>query len=207
MWSPIAGGLLSGKHRRNKAAPEGTRQVAGWKEPPVRDENALWNIVDELVAIAEAHGVSGAQIALAWLLGRPAVTSVIIGGRTEAQFRDNLASVNVKLTDDERSRLDKVSQPPLIYPYWHQSWTAKDRLGHADLALHAPFLKRVRRFVEGAFFEGRKGRRDRSKAACSSPSGRRWRTVASGQAIARRMTAARPHRRLAPRSKNDANGR
>src|SRR6202789_4386535 len=141
VWSPIAGGLLSGKHRRDKAAPAGTRQVAGWKEPPVRDENALWNIVDELVAIADAHHVSGAQIALAWLLGRPAVTSVIIGGRTEAQFRDNLASVNVKLTDDERARLDKVSQPPLIYPYWHQSWTAKDRLGHADLALHAPFMK------------------------------------------------------------------
>jgi aryl-alcohol dehydrogenase-like predicted oxidoreductase len=141
VWSPIAGGLLSGKHRRNKAVPEGSRQVAGWKEPPVRDENALWDIVDELVAIAEAHRVSAAQVALAWLLGRPGVTSLIIGGRTEAQFRDNLASVNVKLTEDERARLDKVSQPPLIYPYWHQSWTAKDRLGHADLALHAPFMK------------------------------------------------------------------
>src|SRR6204780_2031755 len=58
VWSPIAGGLLSGKHRRNKAAPEGSRQVAGWKEPPVRDENALWDIVDELVAIAESHRVS-----------------------------------------------------------------------------------------------------------------------------------------------------
>ena len=102
VWSPIAGGLLSGKHRRNKQA-EGTRQMAGWKEPPVRDENALWGIVDELVAIAEARKVSGAQIALAWLIGRPAVTSLIIGGRTEAQFRDNLACVNVKLTDDERA--------------------------------------------------------------------------------------------------------
>jgi aryl-alcohol dehydrogenase-like predicted oxidoreductase len=101
----------------------------------------VWDIVDELVAIADAHRVSGAQIALAWLLGRPAVTSLIIGGRTEAQFRDNLASINVKLTDDERARLDKVSQPPLIYPYWHQSQAAKDRLGPADLALHAPFLK------------------------------------------------------------------
>ncbi len=49
VWSPIAGGLLSGKHRRNKAAPEGSRQMAGWKEPPVRDEEALWDIVDELV--------------------------------------------------------------------------------------------------------------------------------------------------------------
>ena len=140
VWSPLAGGLLSGKHRRNKTAPEGTRQFAGWTEPPIRDENALWDIVDELVAIGEAHGVSAAQIALAWLLGRPAVTSLIIGGRTEAQFRDNLACVDVKLTDDERARLDKVSQPPLIYPYWHQSWTAKDRLSAADLVLHAPYL-------------------------------------------------------------------
>ena len=66
VWSPLAGGLLSGKHRRNKAAPEGTRQFAGWTEPPVRDENALWAIVDELVAIGEARGVSAAQVALAW---------------------------------------------------------------------------------------------------------------------------------------------
>jgi hypothetical protein len=51
-------------------------------------------------------------------------------------------SVHVKLTEGERVRLDKVSQPPPIYPYWHQSWTAKDRFGPADLVLHAPFLKR-----------------------------------------------------------------
>jgi aryl-alcohol dehydrogenase-like predicted oxidoreductase len=139
-WSPLAGGLLSGKHRRDKTA-EGSRVVAGWGEPPIRDEPALWAVVEELVAIGHTHDVSAAQIALAWLLGRPAVTTLIIGGRTEAQFRDNLACVNVKLTDDERLRLDKVSQPPLIYPYWHQSWTAKDRLGPADLALHAPYLK------------------------------------------------------------------
>jgi aryl-alcohol dehydrogenase-like predicted oxidoreductase len=141
VWSPLAGGLLSGKHRRNKQA-EGSRQMAGWKEPPVRDEEALWGIVDELVAIAEAHKASAAQIALAWLLQRPAVTSLIIGGRTEAQFRDNLACVNVKLSADERARLDKASLPPLIYPYWHQSWTASDRFGPADLALHAPHLQK-----------------------------------------------------------------
>ena len=139
VWSPLAGGLLSGKHRRNQAAA-GTRFSAGWKEPPVRDEEALWRTVDELVAIGAAHGVSAARVALAWLLGRPAVTSLVIGGRTEAQFRDNLAAIDVRLTDEERMRLDKVSEPPLIYPYWHQSWTAKDRLNAADLALHAPFL-------------------------------------------------------------------
>src|SRR5271157_1966060 len=141
VWSPIAGGLLSGKHRRNKAAPEGTRQTAGWTEPPIADEGKLWHIVDALVEIGEAKGVSAARVALAWLLGRPGVTSLVIGGRTESQFKDNLAAVDVKLTEDERGRLDKVSQPPLIYPYWHQSNTASDRFNAADLVLHRPFLK------------------------------------------------------------------
>ncbi len=140
VWSPIAGGLLSGKHRRNKNAPEGTRQMAGWTEPPIADENKLWDIVDELVAIGEAHGVSAARIALAWLLERPGVSSIIIGGRNEAQFTDNLAAVDVKLTAEERARLDKVSQPTLLYPYWHQAWTAKDRLGPADLSLIGPYI-------------------------------------------------------------------
>ena len=142
VWSPIAGGLLSGKHRRNKAAPEGTRQTAGWNEPPIADEGKLWDIVDELVAIGEARGVSAARIALAWLLERPAVTSLIVGGRTEAQFRDNLASLEIKLTPEERARLDKVSRPALLYPYWHQAHAASDRLGAADLALLAPYLKK-----------------------------------------------------------------
>jgi aryl-alcohol dehydrogenase-like predicted oxidoreductase len=139
-WSPIAGGLLSGKHRRNQKTPEGTRQFAGWREPPIHDEGKLWDIVDALVAIAGERGVSAAQVALAWLLGRPAVTSVIVGGRTEAQFKDNLAAAELKLTAEERARLDKVSQPPLLYPYWHQAMAAKDRLGEADLALLRPYL-------------------------------------------------------------------
>jgi aryl-alcohol dehydrogenase-like predicted oxidoreductase len=141
VWSPIAGGLLSGKHRRNQKTPEGTRQFAGWKEPPIHDEGKLWDIVDALVAVADERGVSGAQIALAWLLERPGVVSLIIGGRTEAQIKDNLGAAALKLTREERARLDKVSRPPLLYPYWHQSWTAKDRFGPADLALHAHHLQ------------------------------------------------------------------
>jgi len=140
VWSPLAGGLLSGKHRRDKTAPEGTRQTAGWKEPPIYNEGRLWDIVDELVAIGEAHGVSAARIALAWTLGRAGVTSLVIGGRTEAQFKDNLAATEVKLTPEESARLDKVSQPTLLYPYWHQAWTANDRLSAADLSLLAPYL-------------------------------------------------------------------
>src|ERR1700735_3273124 len=92
VWSPIAGGLLSGKHRRDKAAPAGTRQAAGWREPPIADEGKLWDIVDALVEIGEGMGISAARVALAWLLGRPGVTSLIVGGRTEAQFKDNLAA-------------------------------------------------------------------------------------------------------------------
>jgi aryl-alcohol dehydrogenase-like predicted oxidoreductase len=140
VWSPLAGGLLSGKHRKDRAKPEGSRQLAGWTQPPIRDEERLWRIVDTLVAIAEARGIPAAQVALAWLLGRPGVASVIVGARTEAQLKDNLGAVDVKLTDDERSRLDKVSQPPLLYPYWHQRDVASDRLGPADLSLIGPYL-------------------------------------------------------------------
>jgi len=73
-----------------------------------------------------------ARVALAWLLGRPGVTSLVIGGRTEEQFRDSLQAAGLRLADDERARLDAVSAPPMIYPYWHQNWTAAARLGPAD---------------------------------------------------------------------------
>ncbi|WP_217578764.1 aldo/keto reductase [Mesorhizobium sp. GbtcB19] len=139
IWSPLAGGLLSGKHRRNQSVPEGTRQFAGWTEPPIRDESRLWDIVDTLTSIAKDRGVSAAQVALAWRIGPKAVTSVIIGGRTEAQFRDNLAAADLKLTEDDRNRLDAVSLPPVIYPYWHQLYVS-DRLSEADMALLAPHV-------------------------------------------------------------------
>ena len=88
----------------------------------------------------DARGVSGARVALAWLLGRPGVTSVIIGARSEAQFRDNLAAADLKLTEEELKRLDAASRPPLLYPYWHQALAAKDRLSPADLTLLGPYL-------------------------------------------------------------------
>ena len=140
VWSPLAGGLLSGKHRRNQQTPEGTRQLAGWTEPPIRDEERLWRIVDAVVAVAESRGVSGAQVALAWTLGRPGIASVVIGGRTEAHIADNLGAADLVLTAAERQTLDEVSAPPILYPYWHQLATAKDRLGAADLALLGPHV-------------------------------------------------------------------
>ena len=142
VWSPLAGGLLSGKYRRNQAAPEGTRHLADWGEPPVRDESALYDVVDVLVSIAEARGVSAAQIALAWLIARPQVTSVIVGARNEAQLLDNLLAAGLTLNNEEIERLNQVSQLPLLYPYWHQAQTAPDRLSAADLSLIAPYLKK-----------------------------------------------------------------
>ncbi len=142
VWSPLAGGLLSGKYRRNQAAPEGTRHLADWGEPPVRDESALYDVVDVLVSIAEARGVSAAQIALAWLIARPRVTSVIVGARNETQLQDNLLAAGLTLNNEEIERLNQVSQLPLLYPYWHQAQTAPDRLSAADLSLIAPYLKK-----------------------------------------------------------------
>jgi aryl-alcohol dehydrogenase-like predicted oxidoreductase len=140
VWSPLAGGLMSGKYRRGRTAPEGSRQLTDWNEPPVRDEDKLYDTVDVLVDIAEGHGVSAAQVTLAYLLGRPAVTSLVIGARTGEQLADNLAAADLTLTEGERARLDKVSELPLIYPYWHQVATAQDRLSPADLSLLGPYL-------------------------------------------------------------------
>jgi aryl-alcohol dehydrogenase-like predicted oxidoreductase len=144
IWSPLAGGLLSGKYRRD-SAPESGRHVGGFREPPVYDWDKLYSVIDVVVAIAEARGVSGAQVALSWALGRPGVTSVIIGGRTGAQFQDNIAAAAFKLSSEERQRLDDVSRAPLLYPYWHQSFTAQDRLSPVDLDLIAPFAEEFKR--------------------------------------------------------------
>ena len=94
-WSPIAGGLLSGKYRRGVDAPAGSRHLSDWDEPPVHDEDKLYDTIEELVAIGDDHGVSAAQVALAYLIGKPAVTSVIVGARTEEQLADNLGSAEL----------------------------------------------------------------------------------------------------------------
>jgi len=114
-----------------------------WGEPPIRDENRLYDIIDALVKVGEGRGVSAAQVALAWLTGRAGVASVIVGARTEAQLIDNLASAQLILTAEERTLLDDVSLLPLIYPYWHQL-NAAERLGSADLSLLAPHVARAK---------------------------------------------------------------
>ncbi|MDQ6938001.1 MAG: aldo/keto reductase [Actinomycetota bacterium] len=140
VWSPIAGGLLSGKYRRGVDAPEGSRHLGDWDEPPIHDEDQLYDTIETLVGIGSAHGVSAAQVALAYIIGKPAVTSVIVGARTEEQLSDNLGAASLELTEDEVSRLDAVSAQPLRYPYWHQARTSADRLSPADLSLLARHL-------------------------------------------------------------------
>ncbi|WDR04559.1 aldo/keto reductase [Devosia rhodophyticola] len=140
VWSPLAGGLLSGKYRRD-GGPDTGRHVGGSREPPIHDRERLYDIVDVIVEIARERGVSGAQVALAWTLGRPGVTSVVIGGRNQAQFSDNLAAAELVLSAGERARLNAVSQPNLPYPYWHQAFTAHDRLGPIDRDLIGPHLE------------------------------------------------------------------
>jgi aryl-alcohol dehydrogenase-like predicted oxidoreductase len=134
IWSPLVAGLLTGKHTREGFA-EGSRQANGWTEPPIRDWDRLWNIVDVLREVAGDRSV--AQVALAWLLQRPAVATLVVGGRTEVQFAETLGAVDLSLTRDEVARLDAVSRPPLIYPYWHQNQFAQPRFSKADWALHA----------------------------------------------------------------------
>jgi aryl-alcohol dehydrogenase-like predicted oxidoreductase len=135
IWSPLAGGLLSGKYRRGQPPPPGSRHAGEWSEPPVYDEGRLYDTIEVLIELAADRGVSAAQVALAWLLARPGITSVIVGARTEEQLADNLAAASLELTPAEQARLEAVSRPPLIYPFWHHRNAAGDRLSEADLSL------------------------------------------------------------------------
>lgn len=135
VWSPLAGGLLSGKYRRNMVAPAGARHTTDWGEPPVYDWDRAYDAIEVLVSVAESKGVSPARVALAYLLGKPAVTSLIVGVRNEQQLADNLGAADIVLDRDERERLDKATALPLLYPYWHQASNASDRLSAADESL------------------------------------------------------------------------
>jgi aryl-alcohol dehydrogenase-like predicted oxidoreductase len=116
VWSPLAGGLLSGKFGPGASTEEGFRR-SNFDFPPVELDRA-WRCVAEMRAIADARGVSVSQIALAWLLSKPHVTSVIIGVKRIEQLEDNLGAIDITLTEEELTRLDIVSALPLYYPGW-----------------------------------------------------------------------------------------
>jgi aryl-alcohol dehydrogenase-like predicted oxidoreductase len=115
VWSPLAGGFLSGKYSRDEDAREGRR--AAFDFPPV-DKDRGYAVIDAMRPIAEAKGVSVAQVALAWLLHQPVVTSVIVGAKKPEQLADNIGSTKVILTADELATLDEVSALPAEYPGW-----------------------------------------------------------------------------------------
>jgi len=117
-WSPLAGGFLTGKYRKNQPPPEGVRRSSSENVFLKIDEDKGFAIVDELERIAKEHEASIAQAALRYLLQKPGVTSVIIGARTPEQLADNLKCVDWELTSEELTRLDEISKPPRIYPYW-----------------------------------------------------------------------------------------
>jgi aryl-alcohol dehydrogenase-like predicted oxidoreductase len=153
VWSPLAGGLLSGKYRRGEDGPEGARHLTDWDEPPVYDTDALYDVVDVLVEVGEAHGVSAARVALAWLLGRPGVTSLVIGARTEEQLADNLGAA--------RGGQPPAAALPVLAP-------GQDRVGPpvGGRPLAAGLTRRLRRRRPGRPRPSgrRRGRRTRSTA-------------------------------------------
>src|SRR3984885_5638704 len=126
VWSPLAGGLLSGKYKRGEQGAEGVRRK-NFDFPPVNKERAF-NILDTLHPMAEAKRQSVAQLALALLLHQSVVTSVIIGANKMEQLEDNLKSVDVQFTAEELKQLDAVSKLPVEYPGWMLEFTGYDRL-------------------------------------------------------------------------------
>jgi aryl-alcohol dehydrogenase-like predicted oxidoreductase len=126
VWSPLAGGLLSGKFSRENQKPEGSRRSEF--DFPIVDKERTWKILDAIKPIAEAHGCSAARISLAWLLAKPFVTSVIIGAKRSEQLEDNLAAVDLKLSEEELKKLDEVSALPPEYPGWMLPFQGAARL-------------------------------------------------------------------------------
>ncbi|RKG94343.1 aldo/keto reductase [Corallococcus carmarthensis] len=116
VWSPLAGGFLSGKYRRGAEGPEGARRTT-FDFPPVDRERA-YNAIDVMDVVAKETGTTVARVALAWLLHQPHVTTVILGAKTQAQLDDNLAATELRLSPAQLAKLDAVSQLPAEYPGW-----------------------------------------------------------------------------------------
>lgn len=118
VWSPLAGGFLSGKYGRGpEQNPEDGSRRLSFDFPPVNKERA-WDCIEVMRPIAQSHGVSVAQVALAWLLHQPQVTSIIVGAKRPDQLADNIASTQVTLSAGELEQIDKVSHLPAEYPGW-----------------------------------------------------------------------------------------
>jgi aryl-alcohol dehydrogenase-like predicted oxidoreductase len=116
VWSPLAGGLLSGKYGREQQGEAGSRRTV-FDFPPV-DKDRAWDVIDAMRPVAKSRGISVAQVALAWLLHQPAVSSVIVGAKKPEQLADNIAATQVQFTGEELTLLDCASRLPAEYPGW-----------------------------------------------------------------------------------------
>lgn len=125
VWSPLGWGRLTGKIRRGRPLPERSRLHKTADAGPPLDDDYVYKVVDALDAVAEETGKTVPQVALNWVLGRPTVSSVIVGARNEEQLRQNLGAVGWTLTPDQVTRLDEASRLPPAYPYWHQAGFAE----------------------------------------------------------------------------------
>src|ERR1700737_4765134 len=134
VWSPLAGGLLSGKFSRANQKPADSRRTD--YDFPLVDKERTWKILDVMTPIAKAHGCSPARVSLAWLLAKPVVTSVIIGAKRLDQLQDNLTAVELKFTQDELRQLDEVSALAPEYPGWVLPFQGADRLEPIDRLEH-----------------------------------------------------------------------
>ncbi|MCU1234396.1 MAG: Aryl-alcohol dehydrogenase [Candidatus Solibacter sp.] len=126
VWSPLAGGLLSGKFSRENQKPGDSRRSEF--DFPIVDKERAWRILDVLRPVAEAHGTSVASVALAWVLSKPFVTSVIIGAKKIEQLKENLAAADLQLSGEEMRKLDEVSELPEEYPGWMVKRMGTNRL-------------------------------------------------------------------------------
>ena len=126
VWSPLAGGLLSGKYSRENQKPEDSRRSAF--DFPIVDKERTWRVLDVLRPIADAHQTSVATVALAWVLAKPFVTSVIIGAKRLDQLNQNLAAVELQLSADQVKQLDEASALPPEYPGWMVPFQNMNRL-------------------------------------------------------------------------------
>ncbi len=126
VWSPLAGGLLSGKFSRENQKPEGSRRSDF--DFPLVDKERTWKVLDAMKPIAQAHGCSAARIALAWLLAQDVVTSIIIGAKRPDQLTDNLAAIDLELSPEELKQLDEASALPPEYPGWMLPFQGSNRL-------------------------------------------------------------------------------
>jgi len=126
VWSPLAGGFLSGKYRRNQTPEEESRRKE-FDFPPINKEKAF-EIIDIMDEVSKAHNASVAEVALAWLLHQKVVTSVILGVKNEKQLRDNLKSIEISFMEDELKKLNEVSKLAPEYPGWMVDFMQQDRI-------------------------------------------------------------------------------